>query len=99
MARLILLFSLLPAIAYTLDTQSTLPRDPLCACTVNVPERGCGNSCGCGADENVVKKSEFLALQAQMQELRQELAMKRTAHMKQCSRRSLADGRENGVLM
>ena len=61
MTRLILLFSLLPAFAA--DVQSTLPRDPLCVVTG-----------GYGADDNYVKKSEFLALQTMVKELQQELA-------------------------
>ena len=72
MTSQILLFSLLTAFVYAADAQITLPRDPLCACTVNAPP---GNrDCGYGADDNCVKKSAFLVLQTLVKELQQELA-------------------------
>ncbi|KAI0216297.1 hypothetical protein LSAT2_031672 [Lamellibrachia satsuma] len=104
MMRPILLFSLLPAFVYVVDAQSTLPRDPVCAVTVNVPERGSGQSSWYGSDGNCVKKSEFLALQTQMQEMRRELATKKTeipsaSSVMQCSKRNMYDNRERGVLL
>ena len=76
MTSQILFFSLLPAFVYAADAQVTLPRDPLCACTVNAPpgSRDCGQPYGYGADDNCVKKSAFLALQTLVKELQQELA-------------------------
>ncbi|KAI0233710.1 hypothetical protein LSAT2_016074 [Lamellibrachia satsuma] len=104
MTRPTILFSLLPTFVYVVDAQSTLPRDPLCACTVNVPERGYCQSSSYGVDGNCVKKSEFLALQTQMQELRQELARKKTeipsaSRVMQCSKRNMYDNRQHGVLL
>ena len=77
MTRQILLFSLLPAFAA--DVQSTLPRDPQCVVTVNMPERSCGQTGGYGADDNYVKKNEFLALQTMVKVLQQELATTKAA--------------------
>ena len=74
MAKLVLLFSLLPVFVYTSVADNTLPRDPMCSCTVNVPERGSG----CCANDNGVKNSAFLALQTKVEELSQKLALKRT---------------------
>ncbi|KAI0229693.1 hypothetical protein LSAT2_019850 [Lamellibrachia satsuma] len=105
MAKLILLFSLLPAFVYAEAEEQTsalpraLPQDHLCACTVNVPPaRDCGQT---GANDNCLKESTFLA---QMKELRQELAtlktgLKSSSKIKQCSRRDMNDNRERGVLM
>ncbi|KAI0229691.1 hypothetical protein LSAT2_019847 [Lamellibrachia satsuma] len=98
MTSQILLFSLLPAFVYAADAQITLPRDPLCACTVNAPP---GSRY---ADDNYVKKSAFHALQTLVKVLQQELATTKAGFgspvmIKQCSRRDLNEGRESGVLM
>ncbi|KAI0216656.1 hypothetical protein LSAT2_031354 [Lamellibrachia satsuma] len=106
MTRPILLFNLLSSFVYAVDAQITLPRDPLCACTVNVPlgSKDCGQSCGYGTDDNCVKKSDFLALQTLVRELQQDLATTKAgsrspAMIKQCSRRGMNDNRESGVIM
>ena len=74
MAKLALLFSLLLVFVYTSVGENTFPREPLCSCTINVPDTGCG-SC---ANDIAVKNSVFLALQTKVEELSQKLALKRT---------------------
>ncbi|KAK2174692.1 hypothetical protein NP493_783g00000 [Ridgeia piscesae] len=102
MARSILLFVLLPAFIYA---QSTLPKDPQCVCTVNVsPANDCVRTCDSGVSDTSVKNSEIIALQTQMQELQRELTTMTTgfgspARMKQCSKRGMNDGKENGEIM
>ncbi|KAI0229690.1 hypothetical protein LSAT2_019846 [Lamellibrachia satsuma] len=97
MARLVMLFSLLPAFVYAVDVQNTSPRDPQCVVNVNVPERGCDQTSCYGADEHCVKKGS-------LQDIRKELAtiksgVRSAASIKQCSRRNLDDDREYGVAM
>ena len=70
----IVFFSVLPALLCAVEVQTTLPRDPQCVCTVNVPPaKIVDQTDGYFADENAVKSSAFLALHTQIQELQQEL--------------------------
>ncbi|KAI0221178.1 hypothetical protein LSAT2_027419 [Lamellibrachia satsuma] len=100
MARLIMLFSLLPTFVlfvFAVDVQNTSPRDPQCVVNVNVPERSCDKTSCYGADEHCVRKES-------LQDIRKELAtiksgVRSAASIKQCSRRNLNDDREYGVAM